>query len=71
MSVTTYREQGQSQASAEALHEWSRATERTSDASWDVARLTRELREAKKALKAAVLAEAEALRAYESTPYAD
>lgn len=65
------REAGQSLASAEALERWWAATQVTSDARMEVNRLLRDLRAARKVLRAAQAAEDAASREYEATPYAE
>jgi predicted ferric reductase len=71
MTITAIREQGQSQASADALEVYMEASRAASEARCEAQWLAEQLRKARKAVKAAEQAEADALRAYESTPYAE
>lgn len=69
--MTSTREPGQSQASADTLEAWWKTTQVTSAASVTVHSLNRELRKARAALRAANDAERVALLAYEAVPYSD
>ena len=65
------REAGQSIESAEALETYMQAGQATSDARSLVGQLERQLRAARKTLKAAQAIESDAMRAYEATPYSE
>lgn len=69
--MTTTREAGQSIESAEALEAYMQAGQVTSDARSLVGQLERQLRAARKTLKAAQAIESDALLAYEATPYSE
>jgi len=65
------REPGQRMASAKALDVYMHACDKASDARSLVFQLQAQLKDARKSLKEAEAVEAEALQAYESTPYAE
>jgi predicted dinucleotide-binding enzyme len=67
--MTTTREDGQTQASADALATYSALDAKASDARYEVIRVTRELKTARAAAKAAEKAAKDAEAIYLATPY--
>jgi hypothetical protein len=67
--MTTTREAGQTQASADALGAYLEAVGKASDARIEVRRLQRQLSEARKVLKSAEAVEKAADARYIATPY--